>query len=185
MFAKQLPAFLIVLFCGLSAIAAPKDTSKCSSVSKTHIGEKKQVLLETKNCGGEVNSVADSKIAKDGNSNPTNVCGANKDPPYYTPGDCQVLYDTIWYESQRNVKGHEFVILKGQTMTMSYSTCEISFVNEGTDLDLVYCRDDWGAVIRYIATSGTCPFGGVCVSEDKNGPQWSINAVGTTPIQGN
>uniref|UniRef100_A0A0W0G2C3 Uncharacterized protein n=1 Tax=Moniliophthora roreri TaxID=221103 RepID=A0A0W0G2C3_MONRR len=76
MFAKQLPAFLIVLFCGLSAIAAPKDTSKCSSVSKTHIGEKKQVLLETKNCGGEVNSVADSKIAKDGNSNPTNVCGA-------------------------------------------------------------------------------------------------------------
>ncbi|ESK93091.1 hypothetical protein Moror_8876 [Moniliophthora roreri MCA 2997] len=189
MFTKQLATFLIVLFCGLSVIAAAGD--ECSSVSKTHIGEKQQVLFETKNCGGQASSLDDSKVAVNGkNSESRNVCGAQCDtvcyttnkPPYYIPSDCQVIYDAIWYESQRNVKGHEFTIRKGHTVSMSYSTCKVSFVNEGKDLDLVYCRNDWGAVIKFIATSGTCPLGGKCVAQDKS---WTIVAIGVKPIQGN
>ncbi|EEB91308.1 hypothetical protein MPER_10349 [Moniliophthora perniciosa FA553] len=195
MFAKQLTAYLIVLLCGLSAIAAgTDDDSGCSPVKKEYIGEKSQVLVEEKNCGGTVNPLVESKMVDSGKSktkgNSVNVCGAECDtvcykknkPAYYLPSDCQVIYNAIWYESQRNVEGQHFNITTDHSVSMSYATCKVSFVNNEKDTALEYCRNDWGAVIKYIATSGTCPYGGKCVAKDKNGPQWAIRAIESQAI---
>ncbi|EEC00046.1 hypothetical protein MPER_00105, partial [Moniliophthora perniciosa FA553] len=111
MFAKQLTASFIVLLCGLSAIAVTDDESRCSSVKKEYIGDKKQVLVEVNYCGTRLDSFGDSKMAVDSGKDHTkvdpkksmNVCGAQcdsvcyekKQPPYYLPSDCQVIYDAI------------------------------------------------------------------------------------------
>ncbi|KAK7032604.1 hypothetical protein VNI00_012867 [Paramarasmius palmivorus] len=196
MFAKQLPALLLVALCGLSSVIASghEDTSSCNSVSQEKIGEK-QVKMEDFDCSGQSgDSVGDSKMAKKkkpakgGDDGVVNVCGAQCDtvcydhnkPPFYYPSDCQVIYDALWYASQKNVQGQHFTIAKDHTVSMSYATCKGSFINEIDDHPLEYCRNDFGAVIKYIA--GACPGGGKCVAKDKT---WTIRAIGTTPIPGN
>ncbi|KAK7032044.1 hypothetical protein VNI00_013412 [Paramarasmius palmivorus] len=183
MFSKKFSALFVILASGLSVVAV--DTSNCNSVGKETVGDKK-VLLETFNCPGKAgtDSLGESKIQ----SGFQNVCGAqcdtscytNTQPPYYNTGDCQVITDALYYLSQKNVNGQTFDIPQNQVVTLSYATCQYSFVNNWPSTELQYCRNDFGSVGKYI--SGACGGGGACVAKDGG---WTISAQYTKPIPGN
>ncbi|THU98210.1 hypothetical protein K435DRAFT_838230 [Dendrothele bispora CBS 962.96] len=157
-----------------------------TTVSETYIGANKDVKLEQISCAAGLNSRA---LEARQTNNGTNVCGANLLNYKHVlgathcftpsgggpdPNDCHVIADALRFEGANT--GALFQIANGTSgnvVTLTYHSCESFFVNQ--DLGpLVYCRDDWAAVIDFVAPNCQATqnaHGGLCLASDQ---RWFI-----------
>jgi len=178
-----LAAYALPNILATSSPAIPDEVSAlCESptaISEAWVGENKDVKMTSYSCtniSGNGNSTAEeSSLTKRAN----NVCGAQCVTDCFNPAgggpdpnECHVISDALRYNSQ-NI-GNVFDIPRSAAVVrMQYASCYSFFVNQAT-VDLQYCRQDWAAVLDYVAFNCQAQqnaHGGLCLASSK---QWFI-----------
>ncbi|KAF8884148.1 hypothetical protein BD779DRAFT_1674230 [Infundibulicybe gibba] len=183
LFTPKLALSIAVSFCvlvGARTDVAASLAATCEGsvvTSETFIGKDKNVKMETFSCSGtnkrSVNVNLDAR-----QTTPTNVCEISCATNCFLPAgggpnpfDCQVITDALLFDSE-NV-GAIFTIALGNTVALTYNSCETFFVNQ--DLGpLAYCRTDWATVVNSVAFNCQATqnaHGGDCIAADQ---RWFI-----------
>ncbi|KAH8091379.1 hypothetical protein BXZ70DRAFT_1011192 [Cristinia sonorae] len=171
---------------GLSALCEDP-----SVVSESYIGDNKDVKMTAYSCSnviaGAGNDTSDAHKREDdleeGETSLTKralgVCGATCDTHCFNPAgggpdpnQCKVISNALRYYSQTS--GNVFNIPRNAAVVhVQYASCYSFFVNQANQ-DLQYCRQDWAAVLDYVAFNCQAPqnaHGGLCVARSQ---QWFI-----------
>ncbi|KAH7922942.1 hypothetical protein BV22DRAFT_1171558, partial [Leucogyrophana mollusca] len=145
----------------------------------SNIGQHSDIKTEFFSCSNAINSVFPMAAMT---ASPPNVCGAPCKTNCFNPAgggpdpnDCQVIADALLYESQNS---GEWLcsVRKTAGVSMTYKSCK-TFILDQAGYDLTYCKDDWAAVIKYVAFNCQAQqnaHGGNCVANDQ---RWFIQCV--------
>ncbi|KAH8091376.1 hypothetical protein BXZ70DRAFT_1041214 [Cristinia sonorae] len=135
---------------------------------QSYIGDVKVSALQ---CGSFLSEF--SKRQEETASSSSDVCGGQCTTHCFNPAGggpdpnhCSVIADALRYDSQDI--GEKFEITRASPLiVLQYKSCQSFFVNQASNTNLTYCRDDWAAVIDWVAWNCQAPqnaHGGLCVA---------------------